>query len=74
MVDRRLIWLVAAGGLILAGTADVCQLGYVRGSVDVRVLFVGVLPDPGDDDFVVLGEHDVHPPVGVEAQAAHVGV
>ncbi len=70
----RLGRLVAAGWLVGAGAPDVCQLGYVGGSVDVRVLFVGVLAYPGNDDFVVFGEHDVHSPVGVEAKSADVGV
>jgi len=47
LVDGRLLGLVAAWWLILTAAPDVCQLRYVRGSVDVRVLLIGVLTDPG---------------------------
>ena len=74
LVDRCVVGLVATGRLVFAGAPDIRELRDVCGSVDVGVLLVGVCSDPGDDDFVVLGEHDVHAPVGVEAQAADVGV
>jgi hypothetical protein len=67
--------LIAAGRLVFSRATNVRQLRQVHRSVNVRVLRVSVSAQPGDDDFVVLGEHYyVHSPVCVEAQPADVSI